>query len=105
MYGALCAVGFGHDAWARQVSEHACVLHTQCQSFDRVADIRRCELTMRLWDRWKESGGKEEGAEEKGRMEGRGEEGREAERRKGRERQEKDARVGEGGRREKRGVG
>ena len=43
------------------------------------------------------------GAEEEGRMEGRGEEGREAERRKGRERQEKDARVGEGGRRDKRG--
>lgn len=45
------------------------------------------------------------GTEEEGRMEGRGEEGRETERRKGRERQEKDARVGEGGRRERRGVG
>ena len=86
MYGALCAIGFGHDAWAWQVSEHACILYTQCQSFDRVANIRRCELTMRLWDRWKESGGKEEGMEEEGRMEGRGEERREAERRKGRER-------------------
>ena len=76
MYGALCAVGFGHDAWAWQVSEHARILYTQCQSFNRVANIRWCELTMRLWDRWKESGGKEKGMEEEGRMEGRGEERR-----------------------------
>ena len=92
MYGALCAVGFGHDAWAWQVSEHARILYTQCQSFDRVANIRRCELTMRLWDRWKESGGKEEGMEEE---EGWREGVKKEERQKG-ERDEKDKRKMQG---------